>query len=800
METANLDNLIAQMEVLEQKYQQLKNSSDANRESLVKEIKEMEDETKEMQNQLGVSGKIVSAIQTRTSANKSLQQQLRETKSSLAELNLQGKTNSEEYQKLVSRAGELTNALGDASTAAKLSSSDTQALSVVMGAASVGTGGFALATSAMELFGANTEDVELAQKKLQTAIAAVTGVQSIATATNKDSALMIGIMKIQSNSLAKAKELEAVATGKATIAQKLFNAIAKANPYVLLAAAIVTVVGALAAFSIGQDESKSKVKSTNDALSDQQQAVKEAAKAWDEYNKGNKIKSMSKKDLETKKSELEKSIKEYDSTISEEEKKKNKYLSQFQETEAVKVQSKIDATKALSLDASTELKLYEDELKLRSDAEKKQDEESEKSKQERLAAEQKYANSRKEISTNLMAGEGKDLQLEQNRYDAELKGLNDSLDKGLISKKTYDATFRAMEEQHQNNVDDIRTDWRDKRYAEETNQMVAELALKQKYSEDEITNVQYSIDQQVLLRDRLLQKEGESDAEFEARKKAYNDNILKLTNEKNELTLSASNKAAMDELKLSQKYSTDFLTNKDYEISQYKLQLDQLNVADKEYLTKKKEINDAIQQAEDEKNAYIKDSTKSAILFSIQSVNEMSDKISSSLSSMSNGRIAEAQAEAAAANNTASAQEKLAKVTEEEKEKQKKIQAAQIAIQTAMGVATAVAQAQKVGPIAAPAVAAINSAIVLATGLAQLAALKSETIKGNSTSSSSGSSSSGSQSSYVQPQLYYEGGATLRTTTAVVNGGETVQRVVIVDKDVTGAVTQVTERKKNATL
>ena len=273
METANLDNLIAQMEVLEQKYQQLKNSSDANRESLVKEIKEMEDETKEMKNQLGVSGKIVSSIQARTTANKSLRQQLRETKSSLAELNLQGKTNSEEYQKLVSRAGELTNALGDASTAAKVSSSDTQALSAVMGAASVGAGGFALATSAMELFGANTEDVELAQKNLQTAITAVTGVVSIATATNKDSALMIGIMKIQSRSLAKAKELEAVATGKATIAQKLFNAVAKANPYVLLAAAIVTVVGALTAFSMGQDEGKEKIKDTNDALSDQQQSV-----------------------------------------------------------------------------------------------------------------------------------------------------------------------------------------------------------------------------------------------------------------------------------------------------------------------------------------------------------------------------------------------------------------------------------------------------------------------------------------------------------------------------------------------
>ena len=41
-----------------------------------------------------------------------------------------------------------------------------------------------------------------------------------------------------------------IATKAATIAQALFNAVAKANPYVLLATALITVVGALAAFAI----------------------------------------------------------------------------------------------------------------------------------------------------------------------------------------------------------------------------------------------------------------------------------------------------------------------------------------------------------------------------------------------------------------------------------------------------------------------------------------------------------------------------------------------------------------------
>jgi hypothetical protein len=40
-----------------------------------------------------------------------------------------------------------------------------------------------------------------------------------------------------------------IATGAATVAQKIFNAVAKANPYVLLATAVIGVATALYAFS-----------------------------------------------------------------------------------------------------------------------------------------------------------------------------------------------------------------------------------------------------------------------------------------------------------------------------------------------------------------------------------------------------------------------------------------------------------------------------------------------------------------------------------------------------------------------
>ena len=62
------------------------------------------------------------------------------------------------------------------------------------------------------------------------------------------------------------------ATLAATIAQKAFNLIAAANPYVLLALALVTVVGALVLFASNTDKSAKN-----------QQKLNEAQKVWLDY-------------------------------------------------------------------------------------------------------------------------------------------------------------------------------------------------------------------------------------------------------------------------------------------------------------------------------------------------------------------------------------------------------------------------------------------------------------------------------------------------------------------------------------
>ena len=97
--------------------------------------------------------------------------------------------------------------------------------------------------------------------------------QNVANALKADGNLILGITKIQMTAATAAETVHTAAQGKgiiatkaATIAQALFNAVARANPYVLLATALITVVWALAAFAIGNSAAKAKQKEMNDEI------------------------------------------------------------------------------------------------------------------------------------------------------------------------------------------------------------------------------------------------------------------------------------------------------------------------------------------------------------------------------------------------------------------------------------------------------------------------------------------------------------------------------------------------------
>lgn len=196
-------------------------------------------------------------------AVKPLRQEMKELVQRLAEMKLNGQDNTEEFKNLSKRAGELKDAMNDANASVQQLASDTNDLDTVLSAMTTAGGVFESVIGSLELMGVGTEDVEEAQKKLQATMAVVQGLTAIQNNLQKESALMLGVSALQTWALQKAEIAEAaaknggtVATVAATAAQRVFNAVAKANPYVLLATALITVVGALALFAKGSNDAK----------------------------------------------------------------------------------------------------------------------------------------------------------------------------------------------------------------------------------------------------------------------------------------------------------------------------------------------------------------------------------------------------------------------------------------------------------------------------------------------------------------------------------------------------------------
>lgn len=236
--------------------------------ALVAESNAIYQKMKELQAE---TGKTTLNVGNYEQATVSLKQELKNITAEMARMKLAGEDNSKAYRDMIQRAGDLKDAMTDAKNEIKNAASDTSTLDSVLSTAGAASGGFSVVTGSMELFGASSKSTEEAQKALQSTIAITTGIQAVQNAVQKDSAMMMGVSKIQSYALSKAEAYRRLisiqgtaATVGATVAQRIFNAVAAANPYVLLAMALITVVGALLLFSSGAKSASEKQKELND--------------------------------------------------------------------------------------------------------------------------------------------------------------------------------------------------------------------------------------------------------------------------------------------------------------------------------------------------------------------------------------------------------------------------------------------------------------------------------------------------------------------------------------------------------
>ena len=174
---------------------------------LVAETKAIYEEMKRLQE---ATGKTSLNVGNYSDAAKGLTTQIENQTKQLALLQLEGKQGTAEYQQLSKETAILRDAVKDATAEITRMASDTSNLDAVLSFAAGASGGFAAFTGAMELFGSESEEVQEAQKKLQAAIAITTGVQAIQNAVQKQSAIMLGISRLQMAALSKRKFITAL--------------------------------------------------------------------------------------------------------------------------------------------------------------------------------------------------------------------------------------------------------------------------------------------------------------------------------------------------------------------------------------------------------------------------------------------------------------------------------------------------------------------------------------------------------------------------------------------------------------
>jgi hypothetical protein len=164
----------------------------------------------------------------------SIKTQLRNMKDEMAGMD-QG---TQEFMEMAQQASILEDQIKDVDAQVRFLSSDTKNLDTLVQAGMGIAGSFQAAQGAMALFGSENKEVQKAMQKVVAIQGIMNGVQTVSNVLQRES--ILGYRLGTAGMLKWFKGLKVV-----TIAQKVFNAVLKANPIVLIISGIAALVGGL---------------------------------------------------------------------------------------------------------------------------------------------------------------------------------------------------------------------------------------------------------------------------------------------------------------------------------------------------------------------------------------------------------------------------------------------------------------------------------------------------------------------------------------------------------------------------
>lgn len=385
-----------------------------------------------------------TSLQETEKSSASLKAELRQLKEQLAQL----PEGSEEYNKIAQRAGEVSDKIGDINQRIKALGSDTRVIDTVVEGAQALSGAFSVATSASALLGEENEDLQKTMAKVEAAIGLTVGIQSVANALQKDTALSIGLANVATKIQIGLQTAYATVVGTTTGALKA-----------LRVALVSTGVGALV---VGLGLLISKLTESQEATEDQEKAqellneqLKQSAdlysrlsKAIEFSTKANilraKIAGASEKELQ----ELEqKGFESQKNNLIEEENQLKKQLNNEKTSYETKLKILDDLDRIrkekIDLDRERQLNQLEFESQLADESRKRVSENSEKAKEkakERAEELKRIAKERYDFEQSLLE--------QQNKRELSALDLIDEIKKeNLKNTETEEETARRLAEE-----------------------------------------------------------------------------------------------------------------------------------------------------------------------------------------------------------------------------------------------------------------------------------------------------------------------------------------------------------------
>lgn len=535
---------VAELLKLKQRYRDIKSERKEEAKELNQSIKAINDSIKAYKTLNGQSGKIV--------------QQLRAMREELQRMEDAGEFGTKAFMDLAIKASELEDKIGDTQQAIRILASDTKNLDAVMGLGDGLSGTFYMATSGAELLGGEMEGLQQAFYKVQAMMSVVNGLTQVSNILNAKSNfnLVVTTKLLKNKRIAEAAA--AVATGKATIAQRILNTVMLSNPAAFVITAIVALVAAYTTLSqvlgnagdkqarLNKMQAENKVEALRDAteleinlmqaqgktaleVAKKKKAAKEeevailkdayekSFKAWEDSNMFNRSKR--EEEMKEAKEAYEQAAKDLvsandDILVQKRQQQIDYEKSTMQATIDIMNEGAAKEIAAINLNYEDRLKNLKgntaDEIALRKALEKQKAKEiADVRRKYALQAQQTAIQEQKNLLTAMSQSGGteadyaKQVQLTKDIAEAEAKARIDALDKRLLGDKEYEAQKEAIELELAARIKQIEDD--EVARQEENSRRISDIVVKEAEARKKALTGKESVEEQKAIIDELYE-------------------------------------------------------------------------------------------------------------------------------------------------------------------------------------------------------------------------------------------------------------------------------------------------------